>query len=179
MKPSEVILVNESDEAIGTMEKMAAHYKGLLHRAFSVFIINDAGEMLLQQRALDKYHSAGLWTNACCSHPFPGEATLEAGHRRLQEEMGFDCDLHEIFSFTYRTEFDNGLTEHEFDHVLLGTYNGIIYPNAAEVNDYRYLSANHILELMEKEPGTFTSWFHYALPIVLQHLDLRVNTTGV
>ncbi|MET3879417.1 isopentenyl-diphosphate Delta-isomerase [Chitinophaga sp. OAE865] len=176
MKSPDVILVNEQDEAIGTMEKMEAHEKGLLHRAFSVFIINDAGEILLQRRALEKYHSAGLWTNACCSHPYPGEDTAAAAHRRLKEELGFDCDLREIFSFTYRTGFDNGLTEHEFDHVLLGTYNGNIFPDISEVCDYRYLSSGKILELMEKEPDSFTIWFHRALPLVLQYLGTPVNT---
>lgn len=172
MKSPDVILVNEKDEAIGTMEKMEAHRKGVLHRAFSVFIINDAGELLLQRRALEKYHSAGLWTNACCSHQFPGETTVAAAHRRLQEEMGFDCELHEIFAFTYKSEFDNGLTEHEFDHVLLGVYNGNISPNAAEVCDYRYLPAQRILELIKNEPDTFTIWFHRALPMVLEHMKI-------
>ncbi|NLR82092.1 isopentenyl-diphosphate Delta-isomerase [Chitinophaga eiseniae] len=172
MKSPDVILVNEKDEAIGTMEKMEAHQKGVLHRAFSVFIINDAGELLLQRRALEKYHSAGLWTNACCSHQFPGETTAAAAHRRLQEEMGFDCELHEIFAFTYKSEFDNGLTEHEFDHVLLGVYNGNILPNAAEVCDYRYLPTRQILELIKNEPDTFTIWFHKALPMVLEHMKI-------
>ncbi|NSL85473.1 isopentenyl-diphosphate Delta-isomerase [Chitinophaga solisilvae] len=176
MNLPEVILVTESDEAIGTMEKMEAHRKGRLHRAFSVFVMNDAGEMLLQQRALDKYHSPGLWTNACCSHQLPGEPTLAAAHRRLQEEMGFDCPMQEIFTFTYKTVFDNGLTEHEFDHVLLGTFNGAIVPDTTEVNDYRYLPVHQVLELMEQEPATFTSWFHLALPKVLQHLNLPVTT---
>lgn len=179
MKSPDIILVNEQDEAIGTMEKMEAHHKGLLHRAFSVFVINDAGEILLQRRALEKYHSAGLWTNACCSHPFPGETIAAAAHRRLQEEMGFDCELEEIFTFTYRAEFDNGLTEHEFDHVLLGTYNGNIYPNPSEVCDYHYLSSGKIQELMEKEPTEFTIWFHHALPLVLQYMDVRINAPGV
>lgn len=172
MKSPDVILVNEKDEAIGTMEKMEAHQKGVLHRAFSVFIMNDAGELLLQRRALEKYHSAGLWTNACCSHQFPGETTAAAAHRRLQEEMGFDCELHEIFAFTYKSEFDNGLTEHEFDHVLLGVYNGNISPNAAEVCDYRYLPTRQILELIKNEPDTFTIWFHKALPMVLEHMKI-------
>lgn len=118
---AQVILVNELDQETGLMEKMEAHEKGLLHRAFSVFIMNDQGDMLLQQRALDKYHSGGLWTNACCSHPLPGEAVEAAAHRRLSEEMGFDCPLRELFQFTYRTEFDNGLIEHEYDHVWTGT----------------------------------------------------------
>ncbi|MBS0028822.1 isopentenyl-diphosphate Delta-isomerase [Chitinophaga sp. 22321] len=178
MKSPDVILVNEQDEAIGTMEKMEAHHKGLLHRAFSVFVINDAGEMLLQRRALEKYHSAGLWTNACCSHPFPGETIAAAAHRRLQEEMGFDCELQEIFTFTYRAEFDNGLTEHEFDHVLLGTYNGNIHPNPSEVCDYHYLSAARINELMKEEPAAYTIWFHRALPLVLQYITVNAGATG-
>jgi len=160
------------------MEKMEAHHKGLLHRAFSVFVINDAGEILLQRRALEKYHSAGLWTNACCSHPFPGETIAAAAHRRLQEEMGFDCELQEIFTFTYRAEFDNGLTEHEFDHVLLGTYNGNIHPNPAEVCDYHYLSSERINELMENEPTAYTIWFHRALPLVLQYITVNAGATG-
>ncbi|MEC5145437.1 isopentenyl-diphosphate Delta-isomerase [Chitinophaga sp. 212800010-3] len=179
MKSPDIILVNEQDEAIGTMEKMEAHEKGLLHRAFSVFIINDAGEILLQRRALEKYHSPGLWTNACCSHPYPDETTEAAAHRRLGEELGFDCPLHEIFSFTYRTEFDNGLTEHEFDHVLLGTYNGDIYPNPSEVCDYHFLKTDRILDLMRREPASFTFWFHQALPLVLQHLKTGTNATEV
>ncbi|MFY0255870.1 isopentenyl-diphosphate Delta-isomerase [Chitinophaga sp. 30R24] len=179
MKSPDVILVNEQDEAIGTMEKMEAHLKGMLHRAFSIFIVNDAGEILLQRRALEKYHSPGLWTNACCSHPFPGETVIAAAHRRLQEELGFDCELHEIFSFTYRTEFDNGLTEHEFDHVLLGTYNGNIHPDLSEVSDYRYLSSARVQELMISDPAAFTSWFHLALPLVLQHIGVGVGANNM
>ena len=123
MNREEVILVNEADEQIGVMEKMEAHEKGLLHRAFSVFIFNDKGEMLLQQRALNKYHSGGLWTNACCSHPRPGEDTLQAAKRRLMEEMGIETSLTLKNSFTYKTAFENGLTEHEFDHIFIGTFN--------------------------------------------------------
>jgi isopentenyl-diphosphate delta-isomerase len=179
MNSPDIILVNEHDEAIGTMEKMEAHRKGLLHRAFSVFIKNDAGEILLQQRALDKYHSPGLWTNACCSHPFPGESVEAAAHRRLAEELGFDCELKEIFSFTYRTEFDNGLTEHEFDHVLLGTYNGNILPNPAEVADFEYLSVSQIIERMESNPLNFTSWFHHAWPLLLEYMEIKIGTANV
>ena len=120
----EVILVNEQDEQTGTIEKMEAHRKALLHRAFSVFIFNGKGEMLLQQRAMGKYHSPGLWTNACCSHPRPGEEVETAAFRRLKEEMGIETSLKKIFDFIYRTEFDNGLTEYEFDHVYIGTYPG-------------------------------------------------------
>lgn len=169
---AQVILVNEQDEATGVMEKMEAHRKGLLHRAFSVFVFNDAGEMLLQQRALDKYHSGGLWTNTCCSHPFPGEAVEAAAHRRLFEEMGFDCDLEGLFQFTYRTAFGNGLIEHEFDHVLSGTYNGLINPNPVEVNDYRYMSITAITQLLATDPAQFTSWFILAFPKVIERLKV-------
>src|SRR5687767_9845264 len=132
----QVILVNENDEQLGVMDKMEAHHKGVLHRAFSIFIFNTKGEMLLQQRAEHKYHSGGLWTNACCSHPAPGEETNDAAERRLQEEMGFSTSLVKVLDFTYRAEFDNGLVEHEFDHVYLGLYNGDIHPNPDEVQNY-------------------------------------------
>lgn len=167
---AQVILVNEQDEVTGVMEKMEAHRKGLLHRAFSVFIRNDAGDMLLHQRALDKYHSGGLWTNACCSHPMPGETVTQAAHRRLTEEMGFDCPLSELFQFTYRTDFDNGLIEHEYDHVLMGTYNGTIHPNPQEVNDHRFISIETITRLLQEQPAQFTSWFKLAFPKVIEHL---------
>lgn len=167
---AQVILVNEQDEVTGVMEKMEAHRKGLLHRAFSVFILNDVGDMLLHQRALDKYHSGGLWTNACCSHPFPGETVAQAAHRRLFEEMGFDCPLSELFQFTYRTDFDNGLIEHEYDHVLMGTYNGTINPNPQEVNDYRFIPVETITRLLQEQPAQFTSWFKLAFPKLIEHL---------
>ena len=128
-----MILVNERDEQTGTIEKMEAHRKALLHRAFSIFIFNTKGEMLLQQRAMGKYHSPGLWTNTCCSHPRPGEDVEAAAGRRLKEEMGIDTPLHKIFDFIYRTEFDNGLTEFEFDHVYTGVYNGQLNPDRQEV----------------------------------------------
>src|SRR5258708_894916 len=121
-----VILVNDQDEEIGTEEKMCAHEKGLLHRAFSIFIYNSKGEMLLQRRAKIKYHSGGLWTNACCSHPRKGETIEKAAHRRLKEEFGFDCNLKNAFSFIYQADLDKGLKEHEFDYVLTGLYDGPI-----------------------------------------------------
>lgn len=166
-----VILVNERDEPVGTMEKLEAHQNGLLHRAFSVFIINSKGQMLLQQRALDKYHSGGLWTNTCCSHPLPGEDVPFAAHRRLQEEMGFDCPLETIFSFTYRAELNNGLTENEFDHVLAGTYDGAVLPDATEVQSYRFVPLEEIRQLLVKEPTSFTHWFHLAFPKVAAFLE--------
>lgn len=162
----EVILVNERDEPIGTMEKIEAHRKAALHRAFSVFIFNSKGEMLLQQRALNKYHSAGLWTNACCSHPAPGEATADAAHRRLQEELGFSTSLEKIFDFTYQTAFDNGLIEHEFDHVFAGQYEQRITPNPEEVKDVCYKNLEDIQQSLETHPQKYTSWFHIAFPKV-------------
>lgn len=166
-----VILVNEQDESIGSMEKMEAHEKGLLHRAFSVFIFNSKGEMLLQQRAETKYHSAGLWTNACCSHPAPGEGINEAAHRRLKEEMGFDTALSKAFDFTYKTSFDNGLTEHEYDHVFTGTYDGAVHPDDAEVKDHCFISMETIKEKIETEPEYFTSWFKIAFPKLEDYLE--------
>jgi len=168
LQREEVILVNENDISLGTMEKMEAHRKALLHRAFSVFIFNSKGEMLLQQRAPEKYHSAGLWTNACCSHPRPGEDTCDAAKRRLYEELGFKAPLEKIFAFTYRSEFENGLTEFEFDHVYTGTYDGIIHPNPAEVSDYGFRSIDGIRACLELEPQNFTSWFHLAFPLVCE-----------
>ena len=162
----DIILVNEYDEQVGTMEKIQAHRSALLHRAFSVFIFNGRGEMLLQQRALNKYHSGSLWTNACCSHPRPGEATLEAATRRLREEMGFDAVLQKLFDFIYKSEFDNGLTEHEFDHVFAGVYNGPIIPNKAEVQDYCFKSMRDIRESLLLRPGQYTVWFRIAFPLV-------------
>lgn len=169
MNTNEVILVNEADEAIGRMEKMEAHRKALLHRAFSVFIFNAAGEMLLQQRADGKYHSAGLWTNACCSHPAPGEDTRAAALRRLKEELGFTTGLEEIFSFIYRTEFDNGLTEYEYDHVFTGTYDGIVRPDRKEVKNHAFRSIEEIDRMVAEDPAMFTSWFLIARERLKDH----------
>jgi isopentenyl-diphosphate Delta-isomerase len=162
----EVILVNEQDEETGTIEKMEAHRKALLHRAFSVFIFNGKGEMLLQQRALGKYHSPGLWTNACCSHPRPGETVDAAAHRRLQEELGVETSLQKIFDFIYRTEFDNGLTEYEFDHVYTGTFNGTLNPDKQEVKDYCFRSTEEIGQDLQRRPEKYSSWFQIAFPML-------------
>jgi isopentenyl-diphosphate Delta-isomerase len=167
---TDVILVNEADEPIGTMEKMEVHQKALLHRAFSVFIFNKKGEMLLQQRAATKYHSAGLWTNACCSHPQPAEDTLSAAQKRLQEEMGFTVPLQKAFHFIYKTPFENGLTEHELDHVYIGKYDGNIVPNVAEVGDYCYKTMEDIAADIVATPATFTTWFAIAFPKVVAYL---------
>ena len=172
-RQEEVILVNEYDVPLGSMEKLEAHRKALLHRAFSVFIFNGKGEMLLQQRAAQKYHSAGLWTNACCSHPRPGEDTGDAAIRRLREELGFTTDLKKVFDFTYRTEFGNGLTEFEFDHVFVGTYDGPVLPDEAEVSDYCYKTLDEIGTSLGTEPLSYTSWFHLAFPLVRQWESLQ------
>lgn len=159
-----MILVNENDEEIGTAEKMEAHQKGLLHRAFSVFIFNNKGEMLLQQRDTGKYHNGGLWTNTCCSHPLPGETSLAAANRRLFEEMGFTTSLVPAFSFTYNASFSNGLTEHEYDHVFIGTYDGKINADKNEVSDYCYKTIDDIEISLQTHPGKYTEWFKIALP---------------
>jgi len=168
-----VILVNEQDEPIGLMEKMEAHRKGLLHRAFSVFVFNEKGEMLLQQRAKEKYHSPALWTNACCSHPRENETVIQAAERRMVEELGFTTKVISAFSFTYKASFDNGLIEHEFDHVLMATITNdtAIQPNPHEVMDYCYMSLEHIQAALQSHPEKFTAWFHIAFPKLVAHLQ--------
>lgn len=161
-----VILVDERDKEIGVMAKMEAHEKGALHRAFSIFIFNDKNEMLIHQRAKGKYHNGGLWTNACCSHPLPGESVIDAANRRLKDEMGFNTKLEHIFEFTYTAQFENGLTENEFDHVFIGNHSGAIYPDPEEVSDYSYVAISQIRKMVEKEPNVFTVWFKLALPRV-------------
>ncbi|HMP85666.1 MAG TPA: isopentenyl-diphosphate Delta-isomerase [Lacibacter sp.] len=168
MTTNEVILVNEQDEPVGTMEKIAAHEQALLHRAFSIFIFNGNGEMLLQQRAMQKYHSPGLWTNACCSHPFPGEDTGAAATRRLQEELGFTTPLQKAFHFTYKAHFDNGLTEHEFDHVYTGTYDGPMQLNPDEVNAVSHQPVEAIAADLQQHPERYTAWFAIAFPRLLE-----------
>ena len=154
-----VILVDENDQEIGKMEKQEAHEKGLLHRAFSVFVFNENKELLLQQRALTKYHSAGLWTNTCCSHPRIGETIEQAAHRRLMEEMGFDCDLSTKTSFIYKAAFENGLTEHEFDHVLVGSFNGEINFNPTEVKNFKWIALEELQVDLLQNNQNYTAWF--------------------
>ncbi len=166
----QVILVDENDNETGLMEKMQAHREGKLHRAFSVFIFNNKDEMLLQQRALNKYHSGGLWTNACCSHPKPDEEVKDAALRRLKEELGFETSIEKLFDFTYKTGFDNGLTEHEFDHVFAGVYNDEINFNRTEVQDICYRSMNEIESSLQSHPQKFTAWFKIAFPLVQKAL---------
>ena len=167
----EVILVDESDTPLGTMEKIEAHRRALLHRAFSVFIFHSKGEMLLQQRAPQKYHSPGLWTNACCSHPRPGEETKDAAIRRLREELGFSTNLEKVFHFTYRADFENGLTEFEFDHVFVGRYDEAIYPNRTEVSDHCHWSPEMIRDSLTLRPDMFTSWFRLAFPLLSEKMS--------
>lgn len=178
MKEQLVVLVDERDAEVGTMEKMEAHRKGLLHRAFSVFIFDRSGRMLLQQRAAGKYHGALLWTNACCSHPYPGEANGIAATRRLQEELGFTTELQEIFSFTYRAEVENGLTEHEFDHVFAGTFEGEIDFNRDEVQDVAYRNLDDIEREVQQYPERFTTWFRIALPKLSEWARANVLPAG-
>ena len=164
MTEQNVILVNENDIAMGAIEKLAAHQQGLLHRAFSVFIFDGEGKMLLQQRASQKYHGANLWSNTCCSHPYPGEDVKNAAIRRLKEEMGFETPLKKIFHFIYKTEVENNLVEHEFDHVFAGEYEGMINANAEEVKDHCFKKMEAVKFELEENPEKFTTWFRIAFP---------------
>lgn len=156
---SELILVDTQDREIGRMEKLEAHKKGLLHRAFSVFVFNDKGELLLQQRAKGKYHSGGLWTNTCCSHPAPGETIKEAAKHRLQEEMGLQCELLDVFHFIYKAELDNDLIEHELDHVLVGFSNEDPNINPEEAMNFRWMDLTTIQKELQNNPKLYTFWF--------------------
>ena len=152
-------MVDENDNELGLIEKMEAHEKGLLHRAFSVFVFNQKGEVLLQQRAFGKYHSGGLWTNTCCSHPREGETVLEAAHRRMEEEMGFDCELEQQFNFIYNRKLDKGLTEHELDHVVFGKFDGEPNLNPEEVADYKWVNMQELKSDISTNPAEYTEWF--------------------
>lgn len=170
----QVILVDEQDNELGVMDKIQAHITPALHRAFSIFIFNKKNEMLLQQRAAGKYHSAGLWTNACCSHPLPGETVQAAALRRLNEEMGFETTVEKAFSFIYQAAFDNGLTEYEYDHVFTGFYDGPVQPNPEEVSGYRFLSMEKIKEMLNENPEQFTVWFRLAFSRIGKWMAGRV-----
>ena len=159
MKEEQVVLVNEQDEPVGVMNKMEAHEKAVLHRAFSVFVLNDKNEVMLQQRAHHKYHSPLLWTNTCCSHQRAGETNIEAGKRRLSEEMGFVVELKELFHFIYKAPFDNGLTEHELDHVMIGYSNQTPVINPEEVESWKWMTIEAIKEDMTLHPELYTVWF--------------------
>lgn len=173
LKDLYVILVDKYDNPIGKMEKIEAHEKGLLHRAFSVFIFNNKEELLLQQRALSKYHTPGLWTNTCCSHQKEGESNIEAGQRRLEEEMGFSVPLEEVMSFVYKAPFSNGLIEHEYDHVLVGYYNKEPKPNPEEVNSWKWESLSNIKIDIQQNPDKYTAWFKIIFDKYLTNIDKR------
>ena len=172
MVEEQVVLVNEKDEQIGLMPKQEAHEKGVLHRAFSVFIFNDKNELMLQQRALHKYHSPGLWTNTCCSHQRDGETSIHAGERRLQEEMGFSVPLKETTSFIYKAPFDNGLTEHEFDHILVGAYEHDPTINTDEVANWKWMPLEDVKIDIRKNPDVYTEWFKIIFDKFYQHIAL-------
>jgi len=154
-----IILVDKKDREIGSEFKLKAHQEGKLHRAFSIFVFNSKGELLLQRRAFKKYHSGGLWTNSCCSHPKLNEETLSAAHRRLTEELGFDCKLSELFSFIYKAKMDKGLIENEFDHVFVGEYAGEPKINKDEVEETKWVSYNFLIKDISKNPQNYTYWF--------------------
>jgi isopentenyl-diphosphate delta-isomerase len=167
----DLILVNEQDEQTGLMEKMEVHRKGLLHRAFSVYIYDNQRELLLQKRAAGKYHCAGMWTNTCCGHPLPGEAVQQGAVRRLKEEMGFSCSLTKVFELQYRLTLSNGLIEHEYLHVFAGKFNGhAIQPNPDEVEDYLFLPSHEIHYRLGRQPELFTPWFHLVFPETTRRL---------
>ena len=178
MKEEKVILVNENDEQIGTMPKLEAHEKAVLHRAFSVFVFNDKNELMLQQRAAHKYHSPNLWTNTCCSHQRVGETNIEAGKRRLQEEMGFVTELHDTISFIYKAPFDNGLTEHEYDHILVGNYNDNPKINSEEVSDWKWMSLENVKKDIAEQPEIYTEWFKIIFDKYYQHINLKTNESN-
>ncbi|MDX2190488.1 MAG: isopentenyl-diphosphate Delta-isomerase [Bacteroidota bacterium] len=171
----EVILVDTNDNQLGVMEKLEAHQKSLLHRAFSVFVFNDRDELLLQQRNPNKYHSGGLWTNTCCGHPRPNETVEAAASRRLFEEMGFTTELQKQFSFIYKTQFANGLTEHELDYVFFGKFNGIFTPNPSEVSGIRYHTLNDIEKDIQSNPDNYTSWFKICFEEVMKKRNSIIN----
>lgn len=171
MKEELVILVDEKDNKIGLMPKLEAHEKGVLHRAFSVFVFNQKNELMLQQRALQKYHSPGLWTNTCCSHQRDGETSLQAGDRRLQEEMGFTTPLREVTSFIYKAEFDNGLTEHEYDHVLVGYYEDDPLLNPDEAESWKWMPLEDVKFDIKARPELYTAWFKIIFDKFYKHLS--------
>ena len=173
MEEEKVILVNENDEQIGLMPKMEAHKKAILHRAFSVFIFNDKNELMLQQRALHKYHSPGLWTNTCCSHQRDGESNIEAGKRRLLEEMGFSTDLKETTSFIYKAPFDNGLTEHELDHILVGHYSDNPIINKDEVASWKWMPLENVKDDIVTHPELYTEWFKIIFDKFYEHININ------
>lgn len=165
-----IILVDKKDRAVGTGEKLEVHKAGSLHSAFSIFVFNRKGELLLQKRARGKYHSGGLWTNTCCSHPRAGEELKEAVHRRLKQEMGFDCPLNEAFSFIYRVKFANGLYEHELDHVFVGRFDGKPAPDPEEADGWEWVSLKELKKDIRENPEKYTYWLRVSLDRVISHM---------
>lgn len=169
-KKTQVVLVDMQGEILGYEEKLKAHQEGKLHQAFSIFIFNSQGQMLLQQRAFSKYHFAGLWSNTCCSHPFPEENIAQAAHRRLQEEMGFDAPLTQVFSFVYKaTDVRSGLTEHELDYVFTGLYDGVVLPDTREIHAFRWIAPHALSKELAGKPDDFTVWFKIAIDKLIEH----------
>lgn len=164
-----LILVDHEDNETGYLDKLSVHQSGLLHRAFSIFIFNPAGELLLQQRAFDKYHSPGLWSNTCCSHPRRGESTSDACRRRLMEEMGISCPLEFVFSFVYKAGFENGLTEHEYDHVYFGKSDQVPRPDPAEVNSWKFMRLESLEKELSLHPEDYSQWLRLSFPQVMQY----------
>jgi len=175
MEEEKVVLVDLQDYQLGTMGKMEAHEKGELHRAFSIFILNSNGELLLQQRALEKYHSPGLWTNACCSHQREGESNLQAGKRRLLEEMGMAVPLQELFFFIYKASFDNGLTEHELDHVMVGYSDEDPKINTDEVAAFKWVPIDVLKKELFHNPDDFTVWFTIIFDRFCQYIEEKIK----
>jgi len=169
-KEERVILVDKNDKEVGVEGKIRAHKDGKLHRAFSIFILNLNGQLLLQKRAKSKYHSGGLWANTCCSHPRAGESILKTAHRRLKEEMGFDCDLKEIFSFIYEVKFDNGLFENEYDHVFIGNFNGTPNPNPEEVEEWKWVDLEELKNDIIENPDDYSYWLKASIDKVISYL---------
>lgn len=167
----EIILVDKNDKQIGTGEKMKVHKEGRLHRAFSIFVFNSQGELMLQKRASSKYHCGGLWSNTCCGHPRAGEDLEKAAHRRLDEEMGFDCELEEAFPFIYEVSLDHGLTEHEYDHVFIGDFDGKPAVNPEEADDWKWINLDDLSKDIEKNPGNYTYWFKIALEKLIPQME--------
>lgn len=166
-----IITVDEQDNEVGSIEKLEAHKLGVLHRAFSILVFNQKGQVLLQRRNIEKYHSPGLWSNTCCSHQRVGETLEEAVNRRLDEELGFTCDLKEMFHFIYKVEFDNNLMEHELDHVFFGHYDGDIIPNKEEVDEIKWMDMDDLKQDMADNPDTYTYWFK----ILMDRQEMKFN----
>ena len=173
----ELILVNENDEPVGVEEKITAHLNGVLHRAFSLFIFDSSGQLLLQKRTSTKYHSQGLWSNTCCGHPRPGETIEQASRRRLQEEMGFDCAVHKVFEFVYRVQLDDGFSEHEYDHVFVGRFDGPPTPNHDEVDDWKWVDLATLQHDIQTHPEHYTYWLRLSLDRLCRSVKTSASAT--